>query len=600
MDLITTFTQIDKSHLTPFDKHILLFRSLHYTLKSNLLENHSDLVYRCVTELLQLVNIAPSPQQTENDLTSLVHSFLIQLSLYRMMVTSTKYIEEIASIVSTLGNEILYITQGKGILELAIGNPFRGVGENQLKSIQQDEILYSEMAKIKQDYEQQMQNLNQPHQQTNRLEIVQNNMNLIQQNYELKTQATQKQSRAIKRRLQQLDPKAVVSVSSDVDLDLRKLESFVTTLKMPSLIGVLSPTIQTLIGTDVKDIQRVWGNLSKAASNELSKKMFVEQKHIGELDAAIQIIVLDSCSETIIEKYRTEYQQQDKQINRLMEVFISTLHPYHFSVATPFLLSEKGNVAVPYTPVIETFLSGFFTRTKQKAEPLGSEELNPLYTYLLFKSRYNYLYSDSKMIEDFLDDAGSMDRRGHWVSVHLQCLEFLTSLRPCDLNNNLVSSLIANGKEKTVVVIGKNGLGKTTLLRGLGMRSAKTIDESMTAVRVGKMTIAEWDINGDEKDLGPFSTVKNVCGVILCIPSADAYSINTAFAYARPVLNSLKEQVPLLLLLTRHDVYPFITVESFPKITTTIHPRVNRIEYGLCSTVKKYGIYESLMKLRND
>ncbi|KAL7712972.1 hypothetical protein QTN25_009452 [Entamoeba marina] len=75
MDLITTFTQIDKSHLTPFDKHILLFRSLHYTLKSNLLENHSDLVYRCVTELLQLVNIAPSPQQTENDLTSLVHSF---------------------------------------------------------------------------------------------------------------------------------------------------------------------------------------------------------------------------------------------------------------------------------------------------------------------------------------------------------------------------------------------------------------------------------------------------------------------------------------------------------------------------------------------
>ncbi|KAL7712973.1 VPS9 domain-containing protein [Entamoeba marina] len=524
-----------------------------------------------------------------------------------MMVTSTKYIEEIASIVSTLGNEILYITQGKGILELAIGNPFRGVGENQLKSIQQDEILYSEMAKIKQDYEQQMQNLNQPHQQTNRLEIVQNNMNLIQQNYELKTQATQKQSRAIKRRLQQLDPKAVVSVSSDVDLDLRKLESFVTTLKMPSLIGVLSPTIQTLIGTDVKDIQRVWGNLSKAASNELSKKMFVEQKHIGELDAAIQIIVLDSCSETIIEKYRTEYQQQDKQINRLMEVFISTLHPYHFSVATPFLLSEKGNVAVPYTPVIETFcriskskypyekltigatllhqiediVSGFFTRTKQKAEPLGSEELNPLYTYLLFKSRYNYLYSDSKMIEDFLDDAGSMDRRGHWVSVHLQCLEFLTSLRPCDLNNNLVSSLIANGKEKTVVVIGKNGLGKTTLLRGLGMRSAKTIDESMTAVR-------------------PLSTVKNVCGVILCIPSADAYSINTAFAYARPVLNSLKEQVPLLLLLTRHDVYPFITVESFPKITTTIHPRVNRIEYGLCSTVKKYGIYESLMKLRND
>ncbi|EKE38656.1 vacuolar sorting protein 9 (VPS9) domain containing protein [Entamoeba nuttalli P19] len=626
MSFLSIFQFIENPQNTDQSKHMVLVSALHEVVISRETEKNIDSIHRCVNELLKLVNVTAQPINDKSDINELIFQFLIQLSIYRSMIAFKLDATEVGQSLITVSGKLLYLTSGKGILEVLVGDPLRNLSEAQINQIQHDDILYAQLSRIKAEYENavisQNTKVNNESDSTD-MEIQQSKMVISNTNFAFKQRANQQQIQAIQNRLQELNPNASIKIENDVDLDLKKVDIFVSTLKMSSLYPCLSPITQALIKSECKGLGVIWLNTLKQVRTELIKKMFIESKNNGELDTAIQINVFDVCGETIISKYRKEYEDKDRKIQELMNS-LRNAHPYHFNVETPFLLEEKGVSASPYLPVIETFkrisvckylyqkltigatllheienvIDGFYLRTGKKREVLGAEQLPPLYSYLLFKSKYPNVYSDSMLIQDFLDDSSALDRRGHWISIHMQCVEFILSLNKYQMDNNLISSLITEGHEGTVIVIGMEGIGKTTLVKSLSMREIKTVDEHCFGVRCGKLEILEWDIYGDKSDMIPMQQIRNISGVVLCIPNIDEYTINTSFALAAPVLNSLKHPVPLLLLMTRHDICPTITLENFPKLTNLIFSNISRLELSLCSVNGGYGIYESFMKLR--
>ena len=605
MDFKQIFAFIENEQTTPLFKHMTLLSALHTISKSNDLQNLKETISRLVNESLKLINVTVQSISNDENLHQLLHDFIITLSLYRSMIAYEIMPGETGEKLLQLAGKILHQTEPQGIEAILIGNIIHRVNEGDLKRMKRDDILYSDLYKIKVLYDDELKR--QPF----------NQQQIIQKYAEM-------QYKIIYERLTEIKLQKGSKTSQNVDLNIKMAESYASALKMPSLSPYISQIVNLMRQTPVKSMATMWTKVLKDIGNELMKKMFVESKNRGELEVAIQINVFEAIGEEITEKYRKEYIVQDTTIQKLMDTFGNAVHPYHFRVEKAFILEERGIAAQPYSPVVETFkrialakypyeksligstilddinniISGFFTRTGQKMEPLGADQLNPLYTYLLFKSKYEYLYSDGKMIEDFLDSGSEKDYRGYWVGVHMSCATMTLRLEEVQMNNSLLSSVLSNGEDATVLVIGMEGIGKTTLIHSLKMKKAKTTDPCCNGVCCGKLDFLEWDVHGDKTDCIPMQCCSNICGIVLCTPNIDEHSINTSFSVARFILESVPNPIPVLLLMTRHDLYPNVTLQNFPKLSNVPFKKISKIQYGLCSSHDNYGIYDSLMKLK--
>ncbi|ELP85809.1 hypothetical protein EIN_281800 [Entamoeba invadens IP1] len=625
MDLSSVYKFFETNQVTPQSKHMLLMAALHYEYTNGLLEIHMENVYRSVNELLLLINVNCTPVKGDGNLKELVTRFFIVLSLYRLFIAQKQNPQEIGMTLLDVAGKILYLTAGNGILDVLVGNPLRGFSDAQIDTIQHDDILYNQLSQIKTEFETQVSSLkNEKSDAESKGETVTNTTVFKQNEHIFKVRATERQLEIIKQRFKELKPNAELKISSNMDLkDLKKVESLSTALKMPSLLCCLSQ----LVAVVSSNCDNMYDKYSKAMDNtvkELKEKMFVEEKFRCELMTAIEINVFDSCVETVIGNYRKRYEKEDQKIQSLMNQFENTVHPFHFKVESQFLLEEKGIVGSAYIPVLETFkrismakypyqkttlglnlkqqildcFNGFCARTKKRGDQaIGPEQENPLYMYLLFKSKYPYVFSDAMFMADF---NLLQDERGYWMTTHLGCVNALLETTPLVMNNNLISSFITDGHEGTVAVIGMEGIGKTELVKSLNMKiESNQKEENVTKVTWGTLSILEWDVRGDQYDIRPIANSK-VKAVVLCVPNVDGYSITSSFTLAAPLLNSLKEPVPFLLLMTRHDIYPFTTLENFPKLDKLPFPTIKKIDYGLCSVKQNYGIYESFAKLRNN
>eukprot|EP01103_Thecamoeba_quadrilineata_P011654 TRINITY_DN2824_c0_g1_i2.p1 TRINITY_DN2824_c0_g1~~TRINITY_DN2824_c0_g1_i2.p1 ORF type:complete len:524 (-),score=74.34 TRINITY_DN2824_c0_g1_i2:207-1778(-) len=101
--------------------------------------------------------------------------------------------------------------------------------------------------------------------------------------------------------------------------------------------------------------------------------------------------------------------------------------------------SDKINLLVEVSQAIIDSINTFH---KHQQISIGGDDLIPLFTYVIIKSRGRNLYSESKLMEDFMDAEDEFSNRGYCIANFQTCLSVLTSYDREQLESSATDLLI--------------------------------------------------------------------------------------------------------------------------------------------------------------
>lgn len=172
---------------------------------------------------------------------------------------------------------------------------------------------------------------------------------------------------------------------------------------------------------------------------------------------AVESTIFSELYTELFDVYKIQYAKEDETHNNKITEFL-TITPAHLNVKQTFWLMEPLNSAVPENPnppyhraiqllkrlpslrtpyqkvncLIETgkaICSCVVTYWEGKMDKskliVGSDELLPLFTYVLIKANMSNVFSEAKFMEDFLGDEYAIKEEGFMLATFQTCLAYV-------------------------------------------------------------------------------------------------------------------------------------------------------------------------------
>eukprot|EP01133_Synstelium_polycarpum_P005633 gene5633-6502_t len=178
---------------------------------------------------------------------------------------------------------------------------------------------------------------------------------------------------------------------------------------------------------------------------------------------SVEKALFEHINSSIFSQYQRKYTAEDEEHNQKAMQFL-TLTPVHLSIPQKFWLIDdelEGLQVVPYQTAIDVLkklpsikspsekiqclvntsdaiceaINSFWIDRKDKPESLvlGADDLLPLFTFVIIKSKLPFMYSESIFLQDYLDDALSTKMQGYFLVTYQTCLSLLCAWEIDDL-----------------------------------------------------------------------------------------------------------------------------------------------------------------------